>query len=215
MRTSVNLLPLTALAALLGNMGTPASGFRAVAPSIGIKKHTAPICKNLIPRHPSTTATTTLLLSSPDNENSREREMMEQALREQEFRQVQQMSDQRPIVDKPAVDPLIASLTRIDDSTPQNVPTKSVPLFGEVPDDDNLKLLLPVAAVSVLGFIFSIVVAFNSRDAIGREFSKMEIPEMKYTPTVIEEGKCRGLCSSQEKDVEGLRNFMESISRKD
>mmetsp|Transcript_602 Transcript_602/g.1098 ORF Transcript_602/g.1098 Transcript_602/m.1098 type:complete len:190 (-) Transcript_602:249-818(-) len=189
MRTSVNLLPLTAMAALLGNMGTPASGFRAVVPSIGIKKHTAPICKNLIPRHPSTTATTTLLLASPDNE--------------------------RPIVDKPAVDPLIASLTRIDDSTPQNVPTKSIPLFGEVPDDDNLKLLLPVAAISVLGFIFSIVVAFNSRDAIGREFSRMEIPEMKYTPTVVEEGKCRGICSSQAEDFEGLRNFMESISRKD
>jgi len=139
---------------------------------------------------------------------------MEQALREQEFLQVQQMSDQRPIVDKPDVDPLIASLTRIDDSTPQNVPTKSVPLFGEV-SDDNLKVLLPVAAISVLGFIFSIVVAFNSRDAIGREFSRMEIPEMKYTPTVIEEGKCRGLCSNQQEDFEGLRNFMESISRKD
>lgn len=72
-----------------------------------------------------------------------------------------------------------------------------------------------MAAISVLGFIFSIVVAFNSRDAIGREFSRMEIPEMKYTPTVVEEGKCRGICSSQAEDFEGLRNFMESISRKD
>mmetsp|Transcript_7034 Transcript_7034/g.11295 ORF Transcript_7034/g.11295 Transcript_7034/m.11295 type:complete len:140 (+) Transcript_7034:3-422(+) len=132
--------------------------------------------------------------------------MMDQALREQQSRQAQQASEQKKV---PA-DPLIASLTRIDD--PENVPTVKVPLFGEVPADGNLKLLLPVAAIGVLGFIFSIVVTFQSRDAIVRELSHVELPKMEYTPTVVVEGKCRGLCSNQDKDVDGLRNFMESIS---
>jgi len=140
--------------------------------------------------------------------------MMEQALREQEFRQVQQETEQTLSEGPPKLDPLIASLTRIDEPTPANVPTTKVPLFGEVPADDNLAVLAPVAAVSVLGFIYSIVVAFSSRDSIVQEMSKVELPKMEYTPTVVKEGECRGLCSSQDEDLDGLRNFMQGISGK-
>ncbi|KAL7445035.1 hypothetical protein ACHAXM_009726 [Skeletonema potamos] len=112
------------------------------------------------------------------------------------------------------LDPLIASLTRIDEPTPANVPMRSVPLFGDVPADGNLALLIPAAGIAILGFIFSIVVAFNARDELVSEFNNVKIPKMEYTPTVVEEGKCRGLCSSQEDDVDSLRNFMESISKK-
>mmetsp|Transcript_18443 Transcript_18443/g.31195 ORF Transcript_18443/g.31195 Transcript_18443/m.31195 type:complete len:210 (-) Transcript_18443:207-836(-) len=112
------------------------------------------------------------------------------------------------------LDPLIASLTRIDEPTPSNVPMRSVPLFGEVPADGNLALLVPAAGIAVLGFIFSIVVAFNARDELVSEFNKVELPKMEYKPTVVVEGKCRGLCSNQDDDVDGLRNFMESISKK-
>ena len=111
------------------------------------------------------------------------------------------------------MDPLIASLTR-DDSDSANVPTRQVPLFGEVPADDNLALLVPAATIAILGFLLSIVVAFNSRDAIAQSLSSVELSKMEYTPTVVEEGKCRGLCSSQEGDLDGLRNFMESINKK-
>jgi hypothetical protein len=112
------------------------------------------------------------------------------------------------------IDPLIASLTRIDEPTPANVPMRSVPLFGEVPADGNLALLLPAAGIAILGFMFSIVVAFNAKDEIVSELSKVELPKMEYIPTVVEEGTCRGLCSSQEDDLDGLRTFMESISKK-
>ncbi len=121
---------------------------------------------------------------------------------------------QAPAASQQKLDPLIASLTRIDEPTPANVPMRSVPLFGEVPADGNLALLLPAAGIAVLGFLFSIVVAFNARDEIVSELSKVELPKMEYTPTKVEEGKCRGLCSSQEDDLDGLRNFMEGISRK-
>ena len=114
-----------------------------------------------------------------------------------------------------ALDPLIASLTRVDETaTPsQNTPTTTVPIFGEIPADGNLALLVPAAAIGLLGFIFSIVVAFNSRDAIVQELSAVELPKMEYTPTVIEEGVCRGLCSSQESDLEGLRGFMQGLAK--
>ena len=133
--------------------------------------------------------------------------------------QIQNEQVEREQMDKleasqPRVDPLIASLTRIDEPVPDNVPMVQAPLIGEIPADGSLALLVPAAAISVLGFIFSIVVAFNSRDEIVREVGQVKIPEMKYTPTVVEEGKCRGLCSSQEQDLDGLRNFMEGL-RKD
>jgi hypothetical protein len=158
-------------------------------------------------------ATTALGLSS-------EEEMMNQVFMEEQFRQGYEPSrgsDRSASAVNPARrgDPLIGLLTRIDEPTPENVPTVRVPLFGEIPADGNLALLVPAAVISILGFIMSIVVAFNSRDVIVQELSSVELPKMEYTPTVVEEGKCRGLCSSQDEDLDGLRNFMESITGKD
>ena len=60
----------------------------------------------------------------------------------------------------------------------------------------NLVLLIPAANISVLGFTFNIVVAFNSWDSIVQEMSKVELTKMEYTPMVVNEGKCQGLCSN-------------------
>ena len=95
------------------------------------------------------------------------------------------------------IDTPTASLTHINEPTPMNIPTVQVPLFGEIPVDGNLVLLIPVANISVLGSIFSIVVTSNSRDSIIQEMSKLELMKMEYTPTVVDEGKCQGLCSNQ------------------
>ena len=111
------------------------------------------------------------------------------------------------------LDPLIASLTRIDESAAGNVPMSTVPIFGDVPADGNMALLIPAAGIAVLGFIFSIVVAFNARDEIVADLSKVEIPKMEYVPTKVVEGQCRGLCSNQEEDLDGLRNFMGSFAK--
>lgn len=200
MMSTRSLLPL----ALLGSIATSTTAFR-VAPSVHIKKHV-----------PAATGHRTSALFMGDaeipNNNSREKEMMDTVSKEQTFRQVSEMSESIPQGGRPK-DPLIASLTRNDGPT-GNVPTQQVPLFGEVPADGTLGLLVPALAIGVLGFIFSIVVAFNARDELVSEFNKIEVPEMKYTPTVVKEGECRGLCSSQEQDLDGLRNFMEGISRK-
>ena len=206
-------LSAAAAAAANNNIGS-AFAFRVGAPSIEIKHRGA----SWRPQH-HCRRSTTRLLSSPDDEefnynNSQEQEMMDQAMMAEQFRQVEG-SQQMPPPGAPQqrLDPLIASLTRIDEPTPDNVPTVQAPLIGEIPADGNLALLVPAAAISVLGFIFSIVVAFNSRDAIVSEVSKVELPKMEYTPTKVDPEKCRGLCSSQEEDLDGLRNFMESLRR--
>lgn len=128
----------------------------------------------------------------------------------------QEESSQSPPPTQPqrqTLDPLIASLTRDDGSSAPNAPTKNIPFLGEIPDDGNLLLLAPAAGIAVLGFIFSIVVAFNARDGIVEALSAAEMPKMEYTPTVVEEGVCRGLCSSQETDLDGLRSFMQGLAK--
>ncbi len=216
-RTGSLLLPISAAIALFGNLCMPSLAFHVEPYIIQSRQHcrSSPLSK--------TTKSTTCQLSADDefqNSMSREQEIMEQAyLMEQQLQQSQMESSRLPSVDAPPIerrriDPLIASLTRIDEPTPSNVPMVQVPLFGEVPADGTLALLIPAAAISILGFILSIVVAFNSRDSIVQGLSSVELPKMEYTPTIVEEGKCRGLCSSQDEDLDGLRNFMESISNK-
>ena len=184
-----SLLPLCVAIVSLGTLAAPTCAFRA-APSIQMKKHATPMRHDCAAarRRPPVGTTTTALDLTP------EEEMTNRPMRR--------------------MDPLIGLLTRIDEPTPANFPTVQVPLFGEIPADGNLALLVPAAAISILGFLFSIVVAFNARDSIAQELSSVELPKMQYTPTVVDEGKCRGLCSSQDEDLGVLRNFMESISGK-
>ena len=191
------VLLITAIASLV-ILVSPTFAFHAAAPS-ALQIITPKCHDNFAPRHRRRhTFTTTILQMSP------EEEMRNRAL----------METRSPPTNDARMDPLIASLTR-DDSDSANVPTRQVPLFGEVPADGNLALLIPAATIAILGFLLSIFVAFNSRDAIVQSLSSVELPKMEYTPTVIEEGKCRGLCSSQDEDLDGLRSFMESISKKD
>ncbi|KAL7475892.1 hypothetical protein ACHAW6_001787 [Cyclotella cf. meneghiniana] len=134
---------------------------------------------------------------------------------QEENRQVQDSAYQPPPYQPriQTLDPLVASLTRLDEPIPSNTPTTNIPLIGEIPADGNLALFVPAAAIAVLGFIFSIVVAFNAKDSIVQELSQVELPKMEYTPTVVDEGVCRGLCSSQDSDLEGLRGFMQSLAK--
>eukprot|EP00980_Cylindrotheca_fusiformis_P004810 scaffold1028_cov135-Cylindrotheca_fusiformis.AAC.20 len=107
-------------------------------------------------------------------------------------------------------------LTRIDPST-ANKPTRKIPIFGEVPVDGSLTVLAPAAAIAVLGFILSIVVAFNSKDEfvqiITQASQELADQASQKTNMVYDESVCRGLCSSQDQDLEGLKTFMESLTK--
>jgi hypothetical protein len=120
-----------------------------------------------------------------------------------------------PVRNIERMDPLMASLTR-DNRDPAQV-TRNIPLFGEVPAD-GLKLLIPATVFAVLGFVLSIVVAVKSSGQIAGTFSTVAdsvVQSAINQPNQIyDENACRGICSNQQDDVDGLRRFMESITKK-
>ena len=119
-----------------------------------------------------------------------------------------------PAVRQQRMDPLMASLTK-DNVSPES-PTKNIPLFGEVPADGSA-LLIATVVFAILGFVYSIVVAVNSSDQIINSLSQatgsIAQTAANRSNGVYDENVCRGLCSSQQNDVDGLRNFMEAITR--
>ena len=126
------------------------------------------------------------------------------------------MANAPPPVPPRRLDPLMASLTRMDSST-ADLPTKNIPLFGEVPVDGSLALLIPAAGIAVLGFILSIVIAVKSSDEIVGLLSQVsdDLNSVAVTKSskVYDESVCRGICSSQQQDLEGLRGFMNGLKK--
>lgn len=105
------------------------------------------------------------------------------------------------------LDPLVQSLTRSDVDT-SGAETRQLPFLGEVVMDRSLYLLVPAAAFAVIGFLFSIYIGLTSKD----EWVIKSEPAV--TPTTVKVGSdCRGLCSNADQDLEGLRSFMQSLTK--
>ena len=123
-----------------------------------------------------------------------------------------------PAVKPKRLDPLLASLTRVDPGAMQGGKTTTVPFLGEIPADGSMVVLAPAAGIAVLGFLYSIVIAFNSSDEIVNALYQVS-DDISQTATnkanmVYDDSVCRGLCSSQEESLEGMRSFMSAISGK-
>jgi hypothetical protein len=102
------------------------------------------------------------------------------------------------------MDPLVQSLTRMDQDT-ANAPSMQIPIWGELILDRSLYVLLPVAGFAVIGFFLSVYVGLNVSDDW---VSSVTTP----AKVVVDDG-CRGLCSSQDQDLEGLRTFMNRFAK--
>jgi len=134
-----------------------------------------------------------------------------------ESKTLQQMSESftsEPIPVQPT-DSLIASLTRVDPEIAKQ-PTRVIPIFGEIPVDGTLLLLVPVTLIAVLGVILTFYIGYTSRDVIATELeavtNAMSKPVSKET--VVQSG-CRGICSDQAGQLEYMRGFMESLKKVD
>jgi hypothetical protein len=69
----------------------------------------------------------------------------------------------------------------------------------------------------VLGLLLSIVVGFNSKDLISSTLSQVsdEISStaVRQSNQFYDESVCRGICSSQQDDLDGLRKFMNGLKK--
>jgi hypothetical protein len=121
-----------------------------------------------------------------------------------------------PPVPQFRLDPLMASLTRVDPSS-SDVPTKNIPFLGEIPVDGSLALLIPAAGIAVIGVILSIVIAIESSDEIVGLLSQVSDgisqSALSQSNQVYDDSICRGICGLQQQDLEGLRSFMEGLKK--
>ena len=113
------------------------------------------------------------------------------------------------------LDPLIASLTRNDQVESSSV---QAPLLGEIPIDGSLVVLLPAAIIGVVGFAMSINIAMNSQDAIVDSLNQLSedaaaAAVAKTNLAAPLDGGCRGICSDQAQELEGLKTFMQGLGK--
>jgi hypothetical protein len=162
------------------------------------------------PAHCSTNwgwATSTIhpfLSSSAKNNDEQEAELPTKGLSETST------SPSEPRVVRRNLDPLVASLTRMDDET-RNAKRMTIPIWGELILDKSLMVFIPVALFAVIGFGMSIYVAVNSQDAIVDVLMDASSPEYLKgvsASTDVDLNACRGLCGSQNDNLEALRGIM-------
>jgi hypothetical protein len=113
--------------------------------------------------------------------------------------------------DQKRLDPLVVSLTRMDDET-LNAPRTQVPLWGELILDRSLFVLLPVGAFAVIGFLMSLYVGVNAQDSFVDAWVEAARQQSAAVgASGLDESGCRGLCSNQEQDLQDLAAFMKSL----
>jgi hypothetical protein len=107
------------------------------------------------------------------------------------------------------IDPLMASLMRGPEAT--KAPTRDLPILGEVPMDKSSLLIVPAVLFGVLGLVLSIYVAFNSQEAFTEALKQN--PYLQSAGSAPEGEGCRGLCSTQQEDLDQLRVFMNGLRK--
>lgn len=188
----------------------------------GLKRHSL----KMVPTRPTTTRIRILgllpsLLSASDK--SDEEYAAEQPSEAETVVPQQQQPSRSPprSTSRPAtktLDPLFIAVTRSDDDVEDGVRAKksiSVPILGELILDKSLFILLPVSGFAVGGVLLSAYILFHSGDAMVDAIMDNAIQQSSTSsivPTNPGDG-CRGLCSSQQQDLEGLKAFMSGIGK--
>lgn len=93
----------------------------------------------------------------------------------------------------------------------------NLPLLGEVPLDGSIVVLAPVALIAVVGFILSIKIGLESKDALVQQLDEINsvLSQPPVKQTIMDDlGGCRGLCSDQGEQLNNMKGFLEGISKK-
>jgi hypothetical protein len=110
-----------------------------------------------------------------------------------------------------ALDPLVRAVTRSDGPASTTASSVSIPVLGSLELDRSLFLLVPLIGFAVGGILLSLYILVNSGDAIVQ--SVAESTATRATTTIDSGAACRGLCSSQQQDLEGLRTYMNNLGK--
>jgi len=114
------------------------------------------------------------------------------------------MANAPPPVQQPRMDPLMASLTRIDPETAVSSETS----------EREKKLLYPALGFAAIGFFASLFMTVQSMDTISAKLQQST--EVLSQPPVMNKqyaDTCRGLCSSQDQQLEDMRSFMNKFAK--
>ena len=114
------------------------------------------------------------------------------------------MANAPPPVQQPRMDPLMASLTRIDPETAGS---------SEASEREK-KLLYPALGFAAIGFFASLFMTVTSMDTISAKLQQST--EVLSQPPVMNkqyDDACRGLCSSQDQQLEDMRSFMNKFAK--
>ena len=119
--------------------------------------------------------------------------------------------------DNETLDPLIMSLTR-NDQISQEKSVTNMPLFGEIAIDGSLVVLVPALVIGIVGFAMSFVILLNSQDSIVDSLNQLSqdatAAAAAKTNMAAPLGQgCRGLCSNQDENLQGLEQFMQGIGK--
>ena len=86
--------------------------------------------------------------------------------------------------------------------------------------DRSLFVFLPLLGFGVGGILLSLYIVFNSGDALVDAMAENAVWQSSgggggesITTTVDSPAACRGLCSSQEQDLQGLREYMSRFAK--
>jgi hypothetical protein len=111
-----------------------------------------------------------------------------------------------------ALDPLVRAVTRSDGPASTTASSVSIPVLGSIELDRSLFLLVPLIGFAVGGILLSLYILVNSGDAIVQSVAESTATTRAAT-TINSDAACRGLCSSQQQDLEGLRTYMNSLGK--
>ena len=137
-----------------------------------------------------------ILRSTPDENDEQQQQMMPPP--------GMNMANAPPPVQQSRMDPLMASLTRIDPETAVSSDTS----------EREKKLLYPALGFAAIGFFSSVFMTVTSMDTISAKLQQST--EVLSQPPVMNkqyDDTCRGLCSSQDQQLEDMRSFMNKFAK--
>jgi len=208
--------PLLAALLIIAIMATSScSSFQIGSSTSGLSSSARTTRLSLLPTATTASARRSSALYESNKEASEEDESKEEPPPPPPKWEPPAALDEPSTPQKKPLDPLFVAVTRMDEETAK-ADSVQIPLWGDLILDKSLFVLLPLAAFGIGGVLLSLFVLFNSGDQFVGALQENAILQSTPPPASMQnagDSGCRGLCSSQEQDLEGLREYMSKFAK--